>query len=81
VQAVYAGREFDAAKYREQLLQLEQKWNRENTTYPTTPTGNTLQVAYKLAAKYHYPLATMSCIAPRACVSCRVVLCVSCVVV
>lgn len=52
LQAVYAGREFDAARYRGELLQLEQKWNRENTTYATTPTGNTLQVAYKLAAKY-----------------------------
>jgi hypothetical protein len=71
VQAVYAGREFDAARYRGELLQLEQKWNRENTTYATTPTGNTLQVAYKLAAKY-YPLATM-CIV---CVSCVVSWCV-----
>jgi hypothetical protein len=43
---------FNSTAYGTELLQLEQKWNQENTTYPTTPTGDTLQVALRISQKY-----------------------------
>jgi hypothetical protein len=52
VKAVGAGVPFDSTAYGTELLQLEQKWNQENTTYPTTPIGDTLQVALRISQKY-----------------------------
>ncbi|ELR13759.1 peptidase, S8/S53 subfamily protein [Acanthamoeba castellanii str. Neff] len=52
MKAVGAGVMFNSTAYGTELLQLEQKWNQENTTYPTTPTGDTLQVALRISQKY-----------------------------
>jgi alpha-N-acetylglucosaminidase len=50
--AVSAGKPFDGDRFGTVLMAFEQQWNRLNTTYPTTPEGDTLRAANALATKY-----------------------------
>ena len=51
--ALHTGAPFDQAQFTTTLVQWEDTWSQQlNENYPTEPTGNSLQVAAKLYAKY-----------------------------
>lgn len=51
VSAVNAGIPFDSQKYGKDLLKFEEDWDQLNTTYPTTPIGDTVKIAKSVVSK------------------------------
>jgi len=52
ITAVASGKDFDQGAYNAKCKVFEKDWQNSHTTYPTTGSGNTLEVAVALAKKY-----------------------------
>jgi len=52
IAAVAAGKDFDQGAYNTKCFQFEKDWQNSKTTYPSSGSGNTLEVATSLAKKY-----------------------------
>jgi len=52
IESVRNGQIMDFSKYEADRLKYEQAWSRATNPFPTTPSGNTLQIAYRLNIKY-----------------------------
>jgi len=51
---VQSGGVFNETKWKNTLLEFEWSWNNEIKAYPTTPQGDTIEIASKLVHKYLY---------------------------
>jgi len=52
IDAISAGKEFDQGAYNTKCFAFEKGWQTCHTTYPSTGSGNTLEIARSLAKKY-----------------------------
>ena len=52
-QSVTANQTFNKTGYEDKLFTLETNWGKEIKAYPTTPTGDTIEIAGKLLQKYY----------------------------